>query len=184
MAHPEEEGRVPRGRAIITYPQYIDECAIYLGKLRDLYTAKIKQKDPIHQRDKDKNTENVNITGARGELVFFHHLFIHGIEHETPLLLSSGPISSYDVKVEGIAVDVKTIRHDGSDLLVREDQHQRAKAKIYAFLKVVPGQKAYIWTFRYDDVSKWAIQPYKHNNCYCLPIEYIVPSSDNPKQGE
>lgn len=157
QSDPVEQGRVPIREAVAPYPKYIDELAVYLGKLRDLYTAKIDHKDPLKQRAKDSNTENVNILGARGELVFLHFLYRQGFKHTTPTLLNNGPAKTCDVVVGGRTIDVKSVRTTSDRLLVRADQHRRAKAEFYVIGQVLEEQIAYFWTFRYKDISRWPV---------------------------
>ena len=57
---------------IIEYPPFIHECAVYIGKLRDLYNYDMNEEADRFKRG--DRSEQVNILGVKGELIFSYHL--------------------------------------------------------------------------------------------------------------
>ena len=112
---------------LIDYPPFIHECAVYIGKLRDLYNYDMNEEAERFKRG--DRSEYVNILGVKGELIYSYYLQSKGIKHNTAKLLSNRPVSSWDIKIKGInkKIDVKTIRTDAPDLLVNKEAHLKTK---------------------------------------------------------
>lgn len=153
-----------------TYPLYIDNVSILIGKLRDLFNSEMNEKDARFKRG--ERSEFVNILGVKGELIMQHHLHATGKKFTSVDLLSPRPISEPDIICGGSRIDVKTIRSDAPDLLVNKDAHEKAGKGIthYCFVRCVkPGLASY-WVYTWQDVNKWEIKNVKYSDAYYLPL--------------
>lgn len=159
---------------LIDYPPFIHECAVYIGKLRDLYNYDMNEEAERFKRG--DRSEYVNILGVKGELIYSYFLQSKGIKHNTAKLLSNRPVSSWDIKIKGInkKIDVKTIRTDAPDLLVNKEAHLKTKdIDTYVFVQLINDETARYWVFKYEDVSNWDIKNVKYTDAYYLNIESI-----------
>ena len=109
-------------RGVIHFPDFLNECAVYLGKLRNLVNYDLNEKYGKYKRG--DRSEAVNILGARAELVFGFHLFVTGVGYKMGRLLANRPLAEPDMVVEGekdgelrdFNVDVKGVRKEGEYL--------------------------------------------------------------------
>lgn len=154
----------------ITYPPFINEVAVYIGKLRDLYNYNLNEQ---HERFKrGERSEQVNILGVKGELIFSYYLQANNISHEIGRLLNDKPVSAYDILVENKKIDVKTVRTDAPDLLVNKEAHEKLKGiNSYVFVQPLTNNSARYWIFKHDEVSAWKIKNVKYTDAYFLTIQ-------------
>lgn len=159
---------------IIYFPKFINGCAAYIGKLRNLYNYDLNETAPQYKRG--DRSEEVNILGLKGELIFSHFLHSQNVEHELNKLLDNKPVSSWDIKIGSKHfIDVKTIRTDSADFLVNEGAHRKNKGIThYAFVQIQTDQSAKYWVFSKSQVDNWEVKNVKYSNAYYLPINQNV----------
>ena len=158
---------------MIHFPNYINTCAAYIGKLRDLVNYEMNEKAERFKRG--GRSEYVNILGVKGELIFSHHLHAQNVEHVVNSLLENSPINSWDIKIkDNFFIDVKTIRTDAPDLLVNESAHKKDKGIThYVFIQLLEQTKARYWVYSKSEVDQWEIKNCKYSNAYFKPITEI-----------
>jgi len=162
----------------IEYPTFIDECAVYIGKLRDLYNYDMNEQAQRFKRG--GQSEYVNILGVQGELIFSYFLHSKGVQHKMNRLLSNKPVASCDIVMNGKRVDVKTIRTDSNNLLVNKEAHHKNKGvDTYVFIKILDGHRAIFWIFPHADISQWKVMNPGYSEAYYLPVETAgIPEED------
>jgi len=160
-------------RGKINYPNFINECAVYIGKLRDLYNYNLNEDNDSFKRG--DRSEYVNILGVKGEMIFSYYLQSINIPHTTNKLLSNTPISDYDIIVGKKKIDIKTIRTDAPDLLVNKDAHNKNKnIDTYVFIQPISKNTVKYWIFKYDEVNTWEIKNVKYSDAYYKEIGTIL----------
>ena len=92
----------------IKYPYFINECAAYIGKLRNLTNYDLKL--TYTKYDRGYQNEVVDILGVQGELIFCYYLDKLDIPYTATKLLSNKPLKEPDVIVKGKKIDVKAVR--------------------------------------------------------------------------
>ena len=102
---------------LIDYPPFIHECAVYIGKLRDLYNYDMNEEAERFKRG--DRSEYVNILGVKGELIYSYFLQSKGIKHDTAKLLSNRPVSSWDIKIKGVNKKIDVKRYSEKDNAVQ-----------------------------------------------------------------
>ena len=153
----------------IKYPYFINECAAYIGKLRNLtnYDTHLTYK----KYDLGYLNESTDILGAYGELIFCYLLDKNDIEYKSTRLLSYKPLPEPDVIVKGKKIDVKAVRKTAKFLAVNVDDHRKDKGRdTYAFIQVNSDKLATYWIYTYEEVDKWEIKKLTYSNAYILPI--------------
>lgn len=155
---------------IISYPTYISEVSIYIGRLRDLFNASMNNQAPEYKRG--DRSESVNVLGVFGELVFAQYLHQKGLtEFEQAELLQPSPVIAPDFIVNGLRIDVKTIRPDAPDLLVNVDAHlKKSDIDRYVFIQDNNDSTAKMWSFGYNTVSKWPVKNVRYSNAHFKKI--------------
>lgn len=172
---------------LISYPAYIDEISVYLGKLRDLYNADLNEKQVRFKRG--DRSEFVNILGIRGELIFQHFLHQQGVPFSSCAMLDNRPVSSYDLRIDNgktYCLDIKTIRTDAPDLLVNAEAHQKAAAKSithYVFIQITEPQQARYWIYTVDQVGSWDKKKVGYSEAHYLPLKeaYSMNTATEPE---
>jgi hypothetical protein len=156
----------------IEYPSWINELAEIVGESR-------KQKNFVlytTTRGAGEWTDAVHPLGVKGELIFAAYLYKLGIPHETNTLLDENPVIECDIMVLDKRIEVKTLRPDGWDLLVRVKSHNNPEKKIdsYVFIQIIDDSNARYWIFKHEEVSTWKIKNTKYNDNYYKPIKEIL----------
>ena len=155
---------------LIRYPPFINECAIYIGKLRSLYNYDLKENHSIYKRG--EMGEFVDIIGVKGELIFSYFLQKNDIDHQTSRLLSNNPVISCDIIVGGKNIDVKTLRADATDLLVNKQAHEKNKnIDSYVFIQLIDDKVAKYWIFKHEEVDSWESKKCGYSDAYFLDIK-------------
>jgi hypothetical protein len=155
---------------IIEYPDFINECAVYIGKLRNLYNYELNEEQERFKRG--DLTEMADIIGVKGELIFSYYLHSLKIQHTLNKLLSNKPVYSWDIKIGDTTYDVKTIKNNAPHFLVNEEAHLKNKGiDIYVFIQLLNNNKASIWKCNYDKVNEWPIANFKYTNAYYKKID-------------
>lgn len=159
----------PLKSGVITYPAFIDECAVYIGKLRDLINYDMNEQNPRFKRG--DQTESVNILGVRGELIFSYYLHSLNKSHTMVKLLSHKPIASCDIVIGDRKIDVKTVRPYAVDLLVNVEAHKK-KRDVNAYVFVKPGGNctAQFWMFDRKQIDSWPIKDANYSDAYYRKI--------------
>jgi hypothetical protein len=156
----------------ITYPNFINECAVYIGKLRHLYNYDLNEKTDKYNRF--GKSDEPDILGLKGELVFSYFLAKNDINHTNAKLLNNTPVKEPDIIVGDKKIDVKTINPDAPHLLVNEEAHKKDKnIDTYVFIRLDKINKATYWIYSYDDVDQWDIKFFKYTNAYSKLIKEI-----------
>jgi len=157
----------------IKFPIWINEVSEIIGVLRRRANDELYEEVPSKKSgDRD---ELVHPLGVKGELIFAMFLYKNNIEYKLNTLLSDSPIVEYDILVGEKRIDVKTLRPDGWDLLVKVKSHNFVEKKIdsYVFLQIIDDTTARYWVFKHEEVSKWGIKNTKYNDNYFKPIKDI-----------
>ena len=153
----------------IKYPNFINECAVYIGKLRHLYNYELTQKTDKYNRF--GNSDEPDILGMKGELIFSFYLAKNDIEHTNAKLLSNKPIHEPDIIINNKHIDVKTINPNAPHFLVNEEAHKKDKnVNAYAFIRLKDNNTADYWIFDYKEVNNWEVKFFKYTNAYCKLI--------------
>lgn len=155
----------------IKYPNWINEVSQILGVARR--RANDKLYDEVPSKKCGERDELVHPLGVKGELIFAMFLYQNNIDYKLNTLLSDAPVVEYDILIGNKKVDIKTLRPDGWDLLVKVKSHHYIEKKIdsYVFLQIIDDTTARYWIFKHDEVSKWNIKNTKYNDNYYKPIK-------------
>lgn len=158
----------------IKYPNWINELSEIIGFLRRRKNDELYNEVPSKKSgDRD---ELVHPLGVKGELIFSTFLYKNNIEHKLNTILADSPVVEYDILVGDKRIDIKTIRPDGWDLLVKVKSHNYIEKKIdsYVFLQILDDTNARYWIFKHEEVSKWNIKNTKYNDNYFKPIKDLL----------
>ena len=153
----------------IKYPYFINECAAYIGKLRNLTNYDLKL--TYTKYDRGYQNEVVDILGVQGELIFCYYLDKLDIPYTSTKLLSNKPLKEPDVIVKGKKIDVKAVRKTAKFLAVNQEAHKKDKGvDTYVFIRVDDYDNATYWVYSYDEVDSWQVKKLTYTNAYILPI--------------
>jgi len=153
-----------------TYPEYINEVAEHLGRLRNESNSKLKENNPRYKRgDLDLY---VDVLGIKGELIVSNYLHNKNINHKLNTLLDDKPVCDWDIKIENKTYDVKSLGYKRQNLLVNEEAHRKKKMDYYAFVMPFDKNKAYIWKYSYKQVCDWEVKFFGYTNAYCKKVSY------------
>lgn len=156
----------------IQYPNFINECAVYIGKLRHLYNYDLNESTDKYNRF--GKSDAPDILGLKGELIFSYYLAKNDIEHTNARLLSNKPVKEPDIIVGNKKIDVKTIHPDAPHLLVNEEAHKKDKnIDTYVFVQIINNNTANYWVYSYQEVNVWDVSFFKYTNAYCKLIKDI-----------
>lgn len=157
----------------IKYPNFINECSVYIGKLRHLYNYDLNESTDKYNRF--GKSDAPDILGLKGELIFSYFLAKNNIEHTNAKLLSNVPIKEPDIIVGNKKIDVKTINTNAPHLLVNEEAHNKDKdIDTYVFVRLKTNNTADYWVYSYKEVNEWEVQFFKYTNAYCKLIKEIL----------
>lgn len=157
-------------RGTVSFPPFINNLSIIVGKLRDLYNSDMNERNARFKRG--DRSKHVNVIGIRGELIAQHLLFMQNVPFESVELLSDKPVKACDIKTPNARIDVKMVRTDAPDLLVNKEAHNKKKAvDYYLFIQQLTDTTARYWIYTYDDVSRWAIKNVKYSDAYYLSLQ-------------
>jgi len=157
----------------INYPDFINACAAYVGKLRNLYNYDLQQK--CHNMSRGDSNERVAIIGLMGELIFSHYLHSKGIKHTLNKILDNKPVVSWDIKIsENCLIDVKTKKTDKikRHFLVNKKGHHKEGKNVTHYVFIILGEDNNAEYFIFDkaEISKWEIINVKYSDAYSLDI--------------
>ena len=154
----------------IEYPNFINECSVYIGKLRHLYNYDLNESTDKYNRF--GKSVAPDILGLKGELIFSYFLAKNNIKHTNAKLLSNVPIKEPDIIIGNKKIDVKTINADAPHLLVNEEAHKKDKnIDTYVFIQIKNNQSANYWVYSYKEVNSWDVKFFKYTNAYCKLIK-------------
>lgn len=153
-----------------TYPEYINEVAEHLGRLRNEHNNELRKKYPKYEMG--NLNLYVDVLGVKGELILSNYLYSIGVEHELQILLDDSPVCSWDIKLGDTTFDVKTFEHPKGNFLVNEEQHHKKRVDYYAFVLPVENNNAYIWKYTYEQVSDWNVKHFGYANAYHKKVTY------------
>ena len=157
-------------QGIIQYPNFINECAVYIGKLRHLYNYELNESTDKYNRF--GKSDEPDILGLKGEMIFSYYLGKNDIKHINASLLSNKPIKEPDIIINNKNIDVKTINPKAPHFLVNEEAHKKDKnINTYVFIRLIDNESANYWIFDYEEVDKWDIKFFKYTNAYCKLID-------------
>jgi len=153
----------------IKYPNFINECAAYIGKLRHLYNYELNNQTDKYNRFGQSDLPD--ILGLKGELIFSYYLAKNDIEHTNAALLSNKPVKEPDIIINNVNIDVKTINKNAPHFLVNEEAHKKdKKINTYVFVRLKENNLADYWIFDYKEVNDWEVKFFKYTNAYCKLI--------------
>jgi hypothetical protein len=155
---------------LITYPKYIDEVSLLIGKNRNDKNIGNMNRNPQYKRGGME--EQIDVLGVKGEIIFSNYLFQKGVEHEINTLIADRPVCDYDVKVKNKKIDVKSINKNAPHFLVNEKAHNKKKMDYYVFVMPIGNCKAYMWKYSYSDVFNWSVKFFKYTNAYYKEVQY------------
>lgn len=149
----------------IRYPEFINECAFYAGKLRNLYNYELNTKTDKYNRY--GQSDDPDILGIKGELIFSYFLSKNDIEYTSTKLLSNKPLKEPDIIIGNSTIDIKTIRKESPHFLVNEEAHKKDKGiNMYVFVQIQDNNTADYWIFDYEEVNSWEVKFFKYTNAY------------------
>lgn len=153
-----------------TYPEYINEVAEHLGRLRNDYNNELRKKHPKYEMG--NLNLYVDVLGVKGELILSNYLYSIGADHKLQTLLDDSPVCSWDIKIGDTTFDVKTLEHKNGNFLVNEEQHHKKTVDYYAFVLPIENNNAYIWKYKYKDVNNWNVKHFGYTNAYHKKVTY------------
>jgi len=154
---------------IINYPQWIDECGEYIGALRQISNYNKTMKFKKYDRGSLNNTRNQ--LGVKGELIFALFCERKKIDYIMPELWSEHAVSSYDFKIKGKSIDVKTTASPDIIAVNQEEHDNKNKGiQIYVFMQLMGNNIAHMHKYSYQEVSQWNCVKYGFTNAYILKL--------------
>lgn len=135
---------------IINYSEYIDECSVAIGYLRNLKNISTRL-NPEYDRG-IKNIE-LDILGAKCELIFADFLTRNNINYSRAELAATSPQSTYDFKVGEIKIDVKGITKDLCN--VNQKAHTKKSVNKYVFILPLKNFTAKYFIFDSTEIDTW-----------------------------
>jgi hypothetical protein len=154
----------------INYPNWIDECGEYIGALRQISNYNKTMKFKKYDRGSLNNTRNQ--LGVKGELIFALFCERNSINYVMPELWSEHAVSSYDFKIKGKSIDVKTTASPNIIAVNKEEHDNKNKGiQIYVFIQLVGNNIAHMHKYSYEDVSKWECIRYGYTDAYILNLK-------------
>jgi hypothetical protein len=159
---------------IIKFSYCLNEMAEIIGVARRRANDKFYEEVP--SKKAGEWDELVHPLGVKGELIFAMYLYKNNIDFKLNTLLSDSPVVEWDIMVNDKRIDVKTIRPDGWDLLVKVKSHKFIDKPIdsYVFIQIIDDTTARYWIFKHEEVSEWDVKNTKYNDNYYKPIKDLL----------
>jgi hypothetical protein len=152
-------------KGLIKYPKHLNAFAKIVGEERQRLNEGITKGNLTFDRGAERNIE-FHITGALGELAFDWYLNQLEIPHICAPLIDPKPVATYDVKIKGNLLDVKTINKMSQYYNVNKRSHDKPDKEIthYVFLK-----PEFINTFTFEIIDKikvndWDVHAFNEKN--------------------
>lgn len=154
---------------IINYPNWIDECGEYIGALRQISNYNKTMRFKKYDRGSLNNTRNQ--LGVKGELIFALYCERNAINYIMPELWSEHAVSSFDFKIKGKSIDVKTTASPDIIAVNKEEHDNKNKGiQVYVFLQLMGNNIAHMHKHSYEDVSNWECIRYGYTDAYILNL--------------
>lgn len=138
--------------ASFTYPEYLNEVADVIGRMRSESNEELRTLFPEFSRGTQE--DKISRFGVLCEMVFAYYLQKEGKPYTMGVLLGGKPVPEPDVIVGTSRIDVKWI--SGDEFRVNTKAH-RKKSDVthYAFIRIAAPNYAKMWVIKYDEVSRW-----------------------------
>lgn len=134
------------------YPEFFNECADVIGKLRSQSNDELRTLFPEFSRGTQE--EKISRYGVLCEMVFAYYLQKEKKSYTMGVLLGGKPMPEPDVIIGDVRIDVKWI--SGDEFRVNSKaHHKKSDVTHYAFVRISPPNYAKMWVIKYGEVSRW-----------------------------
>jgi hypothetical protein len=142
----------------IKYPKFLEESAEIIGRLRNITNLELNEEHSKYNRG--GNSDELNINGVLGEMIFSYYLQSINVDHTMGRLLSNKPQTSWDIKVKDKKIDVKTFKKDSKLFLVNQESHNKTAKEIdyYVMIQLKDNQSATYDIFKKEEVDEWPVK--------------------------